>query len=79
MSKNEILEQLRIDVLSGGTVFIQNSHFHFSYTPMIGENANGRWIGGLQCNYLEDSPDYLCLQRWLIGIAEGVLSTIKKL
>jgi len=47
MKKSEILRQLRIDILGGGTVFIQNRHFNFSYTPMVGENSNGRWIGGL--------------------------------
>jgi len=79
MKKSEILRQLRIDILGGGTVFIQNRHFNFSYTPMVGENSNGRWIGGLQCNYLEGSTDHACLQRWLVGIAEGVLLTIKGL
>jgi hypothetical protein len=76
MKKNEILKRLSIDKLDDVTVFIQNKHFNFAYTksPMPNE-----WHGGLQCDFLDGTPEYNVLLKWLLEIAETTLKTVKAL
>lgn len=78
MKKKEILKNYRLSKLGENTVFIQNSHFNFSYTKadsIVKDEYKGqyRYFGGLQCNYHEDTEEYKNLEKWLCEIAESVL------
>jgi len=78
MEKREILNRYTLHKLGDDTVFIQNSHFNFSYTvsdhivkpEFIGKH---RYFGGLQCNYSQGSKEYIRLEEWLVEIAEKSL------
>jgi len=77
--KKELLKQFRIDKLGSDTVFITNRHFNFSYTiadTVVKEEHKGKYkyFGGLQCDYNESSEEYKNLEKWLIEIAEKILS-----
>lgn len=76
MKKNEILKRLSIEKLDDVTVFIQNKYFNFSYTKSPIPNE---WYGGLQCDFLDGTPEYDTLQKWLVEIAETTLKTVKAL
>lgn len=77
--KKELLKQFRIDKLGSDTVFITNRHFNFSYTiadTVVKDEYKGKYkyFGGLQCDYNESSEEYKNLEKWLIEIAEKILS-----
>lgn len=77
--KKELLKQFRIDKLGSDTVFITNRHFNFSYTiadAVVKDEYKGKYkyFGGLQCDYNESSEEYKNLEKWLIEIAEKILS-----
>jgi len=78
MKRKEILKTYTVNVLSNDTVFIQNSHFSFSYMfadDVVKDELKGkyRYWGGLQCNFHEDSQEYKNLEKWLCEIAESLL------
>ena len=78
MKKNEILKNYRIDKLGTNTVFIQNTHFNFSYTKadsVVKDQFKGeyKYFGGLQSTFDENSNEYKNLENWLCEIAEYVL------
>ena len=79
MKKQEALKTLSIVKLDENTVFIQNKHFNFSFTSadsVVKEELKGqfKYFGGLQCGYLIGTENYKNLEKWLIEIAETVLS-----
>ena len=77
MKKEKILYNYELTKL-GNTVFIKNNHLVFSYTPyndIAKEEYKDkyRYIGGLQCNYEENTEEYKQLEQWLCEIAEKIL------
>ena len=76
MDLNQVLKQLRIDIVLGG-VFIQNRHVNFHYTPAKGQKSVENYFGGLQCEYEVDSKEYEQLENELCRIAWNVLNICK--
>ena len=78
MKKSEILKRLSIEKLDDVTVFIQNKYFNFAYTvanSVVKDEfkVEYRYVGGLQCAYEQDTPEYKQLENWLCDIAERIL------
>jgi hypothetical protein len=83
MKKSDILKNYRLTKLDENTVFISNSHFDFAFTradSIVKDEFKGqyRYVGGLQCNYHKESPEYKNLENWLCEIAEFVLNIKRK-
>ncbi len=78
MRKSEALKNYQLNKLDDNTVFIKNHNFNFSYTvadSILKEEFKGKYkyIGGLQCNFLPGTQEYVALEGWLCGIAEKIL------
>lgn len=73
MDLNQILKQIRIDIVLG-TVFIQNRNVNFCYTIPKDQTSVENYFGGLQCEYDVDSPEYEKLENELCRIAWNVLN-----
>ena len=79
MKKAEILKNYRVDKLDDSTIFIQNTHFNFSYTiadNVVKNELKGMYtyFGGLQCNYEKGTESYNILEKWLIEICKALLN-----
>lgn len=77
MKKAEILKNYRVSKIND-TVFIQNEHFVFSYTPadnLVKDEYKGvyKYFGGLQSPYREEDPKHKLLETWLCELAEKIL------
>lgn len=78
MKKSEILKRYTVNKLDDKTVFINSKEFEFAFTKVSSIlkeefREKYRYIGGLQCEFLEGSPDYNLLENWLCEIAEMIL------
>lgn len=74
----EIFKRLTIEKLDDISVLIYNKHFNFSYMSIMAlkkENQKDyRYLGGLQCEYSDDTKEYKEIESYLIKLAENVLS-----
>lgn len=74
----EIFKRLTIEKLDDISVLIYNKHFNFSYMSIMAlkkENQKDyRYLGGLQCEYSDDTKEYKEIESYLIKVAENVLS-----
>lgn len=74
----EIFKRLTIEKLDDISVLIYNKHFNFSYMSIMAlkkENQKDyRYLGGLQCEYSDDTKEYKEIESYLINLAESVLS-----
>lgn len=74
----EIFKRLTIEKLDDISVLIYNKHFNFSYMSIMAlkkENQKDyRYLGGLQCEYSDDTKEYKEIESYLIKLAESVLS-----
>lgn len=83
MKKSDILKNYRLTKLDENTVFISNPHFDFAFTradSIVKDEFKGqyRYVGGLQSNYNNESPEHKNLENWLCEIAESVLNIKRK-
>ena len=73
----EIFKRLTIEKLDDISVLIHNKHFNFSYMSIMAlkkENQKDyRYLGGLQCEYSDDTKEYKEIESYLINLAESVL------
>ena len=73
----EIFKRLTIEKLDDISVLIYNKHFNFSYMSIMAlkkENQKDyRYLGGLQCEYSDDTKEYKEIESYLIKLAESVL------
>ena len=73
-----IFKRLTIEKLDDISVLIYNKHFNFSYMSIVAlkkENQKDyRYLGGLQCEYSDDTKEYKEIESYLIKLAESVLS-----
>jgi len=74
----DIFKRLTIEKLDDISVLIYNKHFNFSYMSIMAlkkENQKDyRYLGGLQCEYSDDTKEYKEIESYLIKLAESVLS-----
>lgn len=74
----EIFKRLTIEKLDDISVLIYNKHFNFSYMSIMAlkkENQKDyRYLGGLQCEYSDDTKEYKEIESYLIKLAQSVLS-----
>jgi|APGre2960657404_1045060.scaffolds.fasta_scaffold569224_1 hypothetical protein len=74
----EIFKRLTIEKLDDISVLIYNKHFNFNYMSIMAlkkENQKDyRYLGGLQCEYSDDTKEYKEIESYLIKLAESVLS-----
>jgi hypothetical protein len=75
----QIIKRVTIDKLDNVTVSIYNGHFNFMYTiadSVVKDEFKGKYeyIGGLQCNYENDSEMYNSLEKELRGLAKRILN-----
>ena len=74
----EIFKRLTVEKLDDISVLIYNKHFNFSYMSIMAlkkENQKDyRYLGGLQCEYSDDTTEYKEIESYLIKLAESVLS-----
>ena len=74
----EIFKRLTVEKLDDISVLIYNKHFNFSYMSIMAlkkENQKDyRYLGGLQCEYSDDTKEYKEIESYLIKLAESVLS-----
>ena len=73
----DIFKRLTIEKLDDISVLIYNKHFNFSYMSIMAlkkENQKDyRYLGGLQCEYSDDTKEYKEIESYLINLAESVL------
>ena len=74
----DIFKRLTVEKLDDISVLIYNKHFNFSYMSIMAlkkENQKDyRYLGGLQCEYSDDTKEYKEIESYLIKLAESVLS-----
>lgn len=74
----DIFKRLTVEKLDDISVLIYNKHFNFSYMSIMAlkkENQKDyRYLGGLQCEYSDDTKEYKEIESYLIKVAESVLS-----
>lgn len=78
-SVEQIIKRVSIDKLDDITVYIYNGHFSFMYTladSVLKDEFKGKYeyVGGLQCNYENDSEMYNALEKELRGLAKRILN-----
>ena len=73
----DIFKRLTVEKLDDISVLIYNKHFNFSYMSIMAlkkENQKDyRYLGGLQCEYSDDTKEYKEIESYLINLAESVL------
>ena len=73
----DIFKRLTVEKLDDISVLIHNKHFNFSYMSIMAlkeENQKDyRYLGGLQCEYSDDTKEYKEIESYLINLAESVL------
>jgi hypothetical protein len=69
----EIFKRLTIEKLDDISVLIYNKHFNFNYMSIMAlkkENQKDyRYLGGLQCEYSDDTKEYKEIESYLIKLA----------
>jgi len=74
MKKKDLFKNITI-TKRGTTIFMNNNHISFSYTPandIVKDEFKDkyRYFGGLQSNYHEDNEDHKNIEKWLCELAE---------